>query len=507
MAIAAEAALRPIAGGNFDVPIRFPDRGGHQITERLCSAAIAMRIRIARARHTGANPARKLILLSFVLTICALAACPAPALEGMIGIHDPSTVILCDGNYYVFGTGRGIPILTSSNGYNWQRGGRVFDRIPDSVKSFVPKNDGRNVWAPDITQIDGQYYLYYAVSSWGSYVSAIGLITSPTLKTNDPSYKWTDRGMVVHSVEGEDLNAIDPGVCHAPDGTLWLCYGSYHGNIQLVELDPKTGLRIAADSPVSIIANQSEASDIIFHEGYFYLLVNHGSCCSGSNSTYNIRVGRGREVTGPYLDSFGDDMAHGGGTLFLAAAGTEIGPGHFGRLVEDGVEKFSCHYEADLERAGRPVLDVRPLLWTADGWPLAGEDVREGNYQIRSQRTGTVLQASTNTAARAVQTARYLVRENQEWALTPAGEGFYKIVNMAGGNALEKAEGTVAMAPFTGGDSQLWKIDQLDDGSYRIASKADKLALAAGIKTKPGNGVELQSFTGEAAQRWVIAAP
>src|ERR1700677_2157020 len=115
MAIAAEAALRPIAGGNFDVPIRFPDRGGHQITERLCSAAIAMRIRIARARHTGANPARKLILLSFVLTICALAACPAPALEGMIGIHDPSTVILCDGNYYVFGTGRGIPILTSSN--------------------------------------------------------------------------------------------------------------------------------------------------------------------------------------------------------------------------------------------------------------------------------------------------------------------------------------------------------------------------------------------------------
>ena len=85
----------------------------------------------------------------------------------MIGIHDPSTVIKCDGNYYVFGTGRGISVLTSSNGFDWQRGGRVFDRIPDSVKSFVPKNDGQSVWAPDITRLNGQYYLYYAVSAVG----------------------------------------------------------------------------------------------------------------------------------------------------------------------------------------------------------------------------------------------------------------------------------------------------------------------------------------------------
>ena len=139
--------------------------------------------------------------------------------------------------------------------------------------------------------------------------------------------------MVVHSSEGENLNAIDPGVIHAPDGTLWICYGSYHGNIELVQLDPKTGLRHDTNAPPTIIASESEASDIIFHGGYFYLFVNHGGCCQGSNSTYNIRMGRSQKVSGPYLDKQGFDLAQGAGTLFLAAEGNDIGPGHFGLLA------------------------------------------------------------------------------------------------------------------------------------------------------------------------------
>lgn len=426
------------------------------------------------------------------------------ALDGMIGIHDPSTVIKCDGTYYVFGTGRGIPILVSSNGFDWQRGGRVFDRIPDSVKSYVPKNDGFNVWAPDIIHLQNQYCLYYAVSSWGSFVSAVGLMTSPTLDTNRPDYHWTDRGMVVHSVEGEELNAIDPGVCLAPDGRLWLCYGSYHGNIQLVQLNPLTGLRLKPDSKVSIIASRSEASDIIYHDGYYYLFVNHGSCCQGADSTYNIRVGRSKEITGPYLDRYGGDLAQGAGTLFLAAQGRDIGPGHFGLLLDDGVEKFSCHYEAEIGRAGRSILAIQPLLWTLDGWPQPGENVPDGIYQIRSQRTGDVLQASDDHLA---QMARYLVHDNQKWAITPAGGGFYTIVTVQSGSGLAADGAAADVAPFTLSDGQLWKIDQLTDGSFRIASKAGSLALTAMLHAAPDNGTALQTFTGDDAQRWVIATP
>jgi arabinan endo-1,5-alpha-L-arabinosidase len=447
--------------------------------------------------------------LFYTFALLVISGISALALDGMIGIHDPSTVAICDGKYYVFGTGRGISVLTSSNGFNWQRAGRVFDRIPDSVKQFCPKNDGTNVWAPDIIPLNGEYHLYYSISSWGEYVSAVGLMTNPTLDTNNPNYKWTDRGMVVHSSEGENLNAIDPGVIRAPDGTLWICYGSYHGNIELVELDPKTGLRITPNSPVSIIASESEASDIIFHDKNFYLFVNHGGCCQGTNSTYNIRVGRSPNITGPYLDRHGEDMVGGGGTLFLAAEGNNIGPGHFGLLPEDGVEKFSCHYEAEVGRAGRSILDIRPLLWTLDGWPLPGENVRDGTYQIRSERTGTILQSSSGlvTNESPVQMARYLSRDYQKWSIMAAGEGCYKIIGRASGLALQATDAATELAPFTGAENQLWKIDQLSDGGYRIATKAHKTALTVLAKRQPDNSIVLHTFTDDDAQRWVITAP
>jgi arabinan endo-1,5-alpha-L-arabinosidase len=442
-------------------------------------------------------------LLSLCLAVLSRPATTACALDGWIGIHDPSTVVKCGGNYYVFGTGRGISMLTSSNGFDWRRCGRVFDRIPDSVKKFVPLNDGQGVWAPDIIQLNGIFYLYYAVSKWDSFVSAVGLTTNPTLDTNSPDYKWTDHGMVVHSSEGESLNAIDPGVCLAPDRTLWLCYGSYHGNIELVELNPKTGLRVATNSPVAIIASQSEASDIIFHGGWYYLFVNHGSCCQDTNSTYNIRVGRAQTITGPYLDRYGGNLVGGGGTLFLAAQGNDIGPGHFGLLEDDGVEKFSCHYESELGREGRSILEIRPLIWSEDGWPLPGENIRDGDYQIRSLRTGTILEDSAN----GVQTAHYLIRDNQKWSIAPAGHGLYKIENVANGSCLQPDGEEVESTPFTGAENQLWKIDQLSSGSYRIESKTGSLALTAAAETKPGAGVALQAFNGDDAQRWVISAP
>jgi len=317
--------------------------------------------------------------IHFVIRQASLAALtfytpPAFALEGAINIHDPSKVVLCDGKYYVFGTGRGMRALTSTDGLTWEQGEKVFELIPESVKKYVPKNNGSGVWAPDIIKLNGEYHLYYSISNWGEFVSAVGLMTSPTLDPKNPKYKWTDRGMIVHSVEGQDLNAIDPGVLLAPDGRLWLCYGSYHGNIELVELNPKTGLRIAPDSTVSIIANRSEAADMMFHDEYYYLMVNHGSCCKGKDSTYHILSGRSKNPTGPYLDRNGVDLAKGGGTPFLKSEGNQIGPGHFGLLVDKGVEKFSCHYEADLVKGGRSVLDIRPLLWSADGWPMADDN-------------------------------------------------------------------------------------------------------------------------------------
>ncbi len=325
--------------------------------------------------HPSAAPMRFPTCL-YSLAVLVLTAAPhARALDGDVIMHDPSTIVRCDGRYWVYATGWGISVHSSADLLTWRREPPVFRRVPAPLRAAVPRNNGRLVWAPDVGFLNGEYFLYYGVSSWGSEVSAIGLATSPTLDPTRPNYRWTDRGVVVRSKAGEGMNDIDPCIFRAPDGSLWLTFGSYIGTVDIVQLDPRTGLRLGGSAPEHPLSSASEASALVYRSGYYYLFVNRGSCCRGVRSTYHIMVGRSRFPTGPYLDPKGREMLHGGGGLFLASRGGEIGPGHFGLLKADGTDLFSCHYEADSNHHNRPVLDIHYLLWTADGWPKAGGEL------------------------------------------------------------------------------------------------------------------------------------
>ena len=292
------------------------------------------------------------------------------------GVHDPSTIIKCKDEFWVFYTGRGVPSFHSKDLVNWQRGPAVFTNAPSWVAGAVPANRNMGYWAPDVTYLDGRYLLYYSASSFGKCVSGIGLVTSPTLDPNDPAYGWTDQGMVFASTATDDFNAIDPAIFHDADGSLWLTFGSFWSGIKMIQLDPKTGKRITPDSTIYSLAHYDsiEASYIYQHNGYYYLFVDWGMCCRGANSTYAIHVGRSKKVTGPYLDRDGKDMLVGGGTLFLDTTKPYIGPGHAGIIVDNGTNWLSCHYEAVADagnggqRRGSP-LAVMPMRWTADNWP------------------------------------------------------------------------------------------------------------------------------------------
>src|SRR5579859_3149577 len=306
----------------------------------------------------------------------------ALALDGEPYIHDPSTVMPCDGKYYTFGTGGGG--LISADGWTWTNG---------AVRP------GGGV-APDVIHIGDRYYVAFARGGGGlagGHAGNVYVMWTRTLNPNSPNFGYHDETNVVASSDGvEDCDAIDPAFLLDPtDGRLWLTYGTFFGYIRLVELDPQTGKRIAGNQPVNI-AIDCEATDLIYHDGWYYLLGDHGTCCDGANSTYNIVVGRSRKVTGPYLDDMGVDLLMGGGKMFVAASDRHIGPGHFGRLdLGDGVEKWSCHYEADLDKGGRSVLDIRPLLWK-DGWPAAGDNFKEGAYEIQSERSGYALELAVD---------------------------------------------------------------------------------------------------------------
>jgi arabinan endo-1,5-alpha-L-arabinosidase len=481
----------------------------------------------------------------------AFWAAPVLALDGAVQIHDPSTIVECNEKFYTYGTGGSC--LVSDDGWTWRRG-------------VTPARRGM---APDLIHLGDRYYLYVAANIGGQPKAAINMIWSPTLDPNSPDYKWEEGGIVASSDGVEFCNAIDPGVFRDPtDGKLWLVYGSYFGYIRLVQLDPRTGKRLdPASKPVNLAIN-CEAPDLIYHDGWYYLLATHGSCCRGADSGYNIRVGRARKVTGPFLDHTGLDMLLGGGKLFVGSGGRVIGPGHFGLLdLGDGVQKFSCHFEADLDRGGASVLDIRPLLWR-DGWPVAGDHFKEGTYEIESVRTGTALELAVEGVpvggARArglrgagpggrggggggrgmfggrggvippqdvaevstkwpagnvdVRLSNYLCQAQQKWTVTPVAEAggypgapYFKITIAGTDRTLAVGEDgeLVALPAFTGGHEQLWRLDQLTDGTWRIMPKFASTARESLVVSAIGSSFATLAKFDPAGdkQRWLFKTP
>ena len=188
---------------------------------------------------------------------------------------------------------------------------------------------------------------------------------------------------------------------------------------------------------------------------------------------------------------------------------------------------MSCHYEADLDQGGRSVLGIRPLLWKND-WPVAGDRFKEGTYEIESERRGYALELAVDFVR--MQQARrgwwgrqdpnekiepianqplsevigtwpagnidirigdYMFRPHQRWTVTAVPEAggylggpYYKIEIEGTHRALaatDKCEVT-SVPEFSGAPEQLWRIEQLIDGTFRIMPK--QIPGQEGVNTK-----------------------
>ena len=283
--------------------------------------------------------------------------------------HDPSSVIRVGDDYWFFCTGPGVRAYRSRDLLNWQQQPPTLAPLPVWARPFM-KDD--RAWAPDVIKApDGRYLLYYSASSFGKNTSAIGLASNKAL---DPK-GWSDEGIVVASTSSDDFNAIDPAVMLDRDGRMWMSFGSFWSGIKLIELDPRSGKRTARDSTMHSLAKAKEIEAPFIHRRgeWCYLFVNFGLCCRGVRSTYNIRVGRSKAITGPYLDNTGVDMREGGGTLVLESHGSVIGPGHASIFGDGGREWLTFHFY-DATNNGRGTFGMRPLTWSDDGWPVVGAE-------------------------------------------------------------------------------------------------------------------------------------
>jgi len=267
--------------------------------------------------------------------------------------------------YSLFSTHSSIYAHSSTDRINFTDGGNALTALPVWTNAYSPSGD---LWAPDASAHNGVYWLYYAVSVFGSTNSAIGLAVSPTGQPGT----FVDSGSSVYTTGNcAGSNAIDPASVIDSSGNAWLAFGSWSSGIQIVPVDKSTGVPTgAACKQLAYHATGTgiEGSYIYPHGGYYYLFASVDDCCQGSTSTYRIVVGRSSSVTGPYNDRGGVALTQGGGTIVLSAHGNINGPGGQSILSDTDGDILVYHYY-DGNNNGAPALGLNKLGWTSDGWP------------------------------------------------------------------------------------------------------------------------------------------
>jgi len=308
-------------------------------------------------------------------------------------VHDPVMIKQGD-KYYLFCTGGGIAVFSSTDMENWRKEAPVFATTPDWVVAAIPSFRGNSMWAPDISYHNGLYYLYYSVSAFGKNTSCIGLVTNKTLHTDDPDYLWVDHGKVIQSIPGKtNWNAIDPNIITDQSGTPWLSFGSFWDGLKIVkltkdrmavdedldkiptiasrkkDLSVKANMAPTGDNPVDAGGNAIEAPFIFRKGAYFYMFASIDYCCKGINSTYKMIVGRSKNVKGPYLDKEGQSIATGGGSIVLQGDSLWFGVGHNAVCTFNGNDYLIFHGYDAMDR-GRSKLRIEKMTWDKDKWPV-----------------------------------------------------------------------------------------------------------------------------------------
>jgi arabinan endo-1,5-alpha-L-arabinosidase len=404
---------------------------------------------------------------------------PSPWAEGLTGslslTHDPD-IAEEDGVWYVVSTAPGLRIRSSPDLVRWEDEGLVFpDGWPDWLGDLFPGPD-RNIWAPDLERIGGQWYLTYSRAVFGTQDAAIGVATSPTLDPDDPTYGWTDHGMVVRSeADAGGVTAIDPNLVVDEAGSVWLAWGSFWGGIALAPFDPATYRLVPGVEP-TILAKRTpwfhgiEGAHLMRRDGWWWLSTSWGYCCSGLRSHYAVRVGRSRDLGGPYVDLAGRPLLEGGGTLLVGSHGDRHGPGH-GSLFVHGDRWSLVHHFYDRAAEGRETLGFTPLA-DLDGWPLGIDP----DMVVASAPTPIV--AGTWRAT--------MVRENvdpPDLVAPPTMEVGLRVDGTVVGGGRWWVDGQVVrvdadQVPRSGGSAVPLRLDLLlDEGGDRALGRDDRTAV------------------------------
>lgn len=453
----------------------------------------------------------KKLVLALCLAFGTLSA-QAIELQGVKNAHDPGALIKDGDTYFNFTTGDGIWYSQSKDLITWSVGTRskVFDTPPAWVKTKIPNFAG-SYWAPEAIHMNGYYYLFYSVSTFGTSSSAIGVARSASLR--NPS--WTDLGIVVESFGGSgEINAIDPALFRDQNGKVYMSYGSFFGGIGVAEINQSTGKLAGSVTKIWGGGHADIEAPYITRDGdYYYLFVNRGACCNGLNSTYYVEVQRATSITGPYS---------GTRTIMGNLSGKYKGPGHIGVLKQDGCNFVSTHYY-DTTDNGAAKLDIARMTYSG-GWPsitrsftnFAGcGGISDGTYAIKSRLSGkalTVAGSSTANGALAQQLTDSGSKA-QSWYVIGHGNGTnkYSIINVNSLKSLDNygnsttAGTNIAQWDHWNGAGQRWSFTSPASGYYTIDNELSGYVLdVLNLSTADNAQIIQWTRTNANNQQWAL---
>ena len=279
-------------------------------------------------------------------------------LRGNLMAQDPS-LIFDEGRWWTFQSGTGISVKTSNNGLYWDPMPAVFLDGLSWWKRYVPDQTDLDVWTPDAKAYNGKVWLFYVVRSSSSRASLIGLLSANTINGGD----WRDEGLVIHTTETNNFSAIHPDLAIDEYGSPWLVFGSESSGIKLTRLNPMSMKPIGTLFSIANRKGDIAAPTLMYRKGYYYLFVSVTS--TDAEPTAQILLGRSSNITGPYLDKDGNNMADGGGSLFETSNEALVNP----TSSDIPYTNVIVRQGQDGADGGTAKMYISTLNWDRDGWP------------------------------------------------------------------------------------------------------------------------------------------
>lgn len=289
---------------------------------------------------------------------------------------DPSIVRVGEDYYIATSTFEwfpGVQIHHSRDLANWRLAARPLSR--PSQLDMRGNPDSCGIWAPDLSHVDGRFYLIFTdTKRYGR--TTMGGATGISLRDFHNYAVWCD------TIDGDwsdpaylNSSGFDPALFHDEDGRSWLVnmlwdHRAGHarfGGIVVQEFD-RTAARLVGERRLIFEGTPlgfTEGPHLYKRDGWYHLLVAEG----GTGWDHAVVMARSRSLFGPYeLHPDGPVLTAGGST---DAALTRAGHGD---LVEtpSGETWMAYLCGRPLPGQARCVLgretSIQPMAWSADGW-------------------------------------------------------------------------------------------------------------------------------------------